>query len=504
MPSNTSVGFFGKLPSNGDFIQRRVAQGFLDIWDPWLQECVHGSRQALQESWLSTYLTSPVWRFILGDAVCGSGAYAGILVPSVDRVGRYFPMTVVAQVEIDSNPLLLATRYSSWFDALESLVVNALETQDVDLESFDAQVLDTARYLTGKFDTVEHRLRELFDLSRFPLQAEHWRAPLAGAGSLQDAINAFAFAQLSAQLRPLSLWWTQGSENLEPSWLTLRGLPTAQHYGAMLDGKWTRDGWRDLGELSGMELPSDPHHAEPVADSIEHADTLAELRATYPDVQLSAIEINKAAFILRPEIGLWAVAATGADESPDAVRMIADAFQQLGPATTLTAAVETMRQTLADIQGRLRQLDARDVQRIESHADLAVMCVSGAECALLSGGNVQKLRIRARALEQFEEFYDTRLPAGEAGSLMELLSPERETAPRIGSANFTGLRICYERLRREDIWILCATAPIAMRNLELVVGAAASGLPLNAKVVADMIGSGVSSIGVIPLITLEA
>src|SRR6202035_4615548 len=141
MPSNASVGVFGKLPSNGDFLQRRVPQAFLDVWDPWLQECVHASRESLQEAWLPAYLTSPVWRFVLPEAICGSGAYAGILAPSVDRVGRYFPMTIVTQVDVDANPLDFALQRRSWFDALESLLVTAVGEAEVDLEWFDAQVI---------------------------------------------------------------------------------------------------------------------------------------------------------------------------------------------------------------------------------------------------------------------------------------------------------------------------------------------------------------------------
>src|SRR5262249_51991550 len=91
-----NVGFYGKLPCRGDFLQRRAPQDFVDVWDAWLQEGLHESRQRLQEAWLNTYLTGRVWRFVLSAGVCGSGVYAGVLVPSVDRVGRYFPLTLIA------------------------------------------------------------------------------------------------------------------------------------------------------------------------------------------------------------------------------------------------------------------------------------------------------------------------------------------------------------------------------------------------------------------------
>src|SRR5258708_39860674 len=89
------VGFFGKLPSHGDFVRRRVADDFVAGWDAWLQRCLAQSRETLGDAWLDTYLTSPVWRFALAPTVCGAAAVAGILVPRVGRVGRYFPLTLV-------------------------------------------------------------------------------------------------------------------------------------------------------------------------------------------------------------------------------------------------------------------------------------------------------------------------------------------------------------------------------------------------------------------------
>ncbi|MFW8696321.1 type VI secretion system-associated protein TagF, partial [Mesorhizobium japonicum] len=65
-------------------------------WDLWLQAGLRHSRELLRERWLETYLNSPIWHFSLGAEVCGRAAMAGVLMPSVDRVGRYFPLTLAA------------------------------------------------------------------------------------------------------------------------------------------------------------------------------------------------------------------------------------------------------------------------------------------------------------------------------------------------------------------------------------------------------------------------
>jgi type VI secretion system protein ImpM len=97
-------GWHGKLPSLGDFASRRLGPEFVAPWDGWLAAGLHALRGSAPEHWLQHYLTSPSWRFLLQPGVLpggGSGtapgaqAWAGVLVPSVDRVGRYFPLTLV-------------------------------------------------------------------------------------------------------------------------------------------------------------------------------------------------------------------------------------------------------------------------------------------------------------------------------------------------------------------------------------------------------------------------
>ena len=68
------VGFYGKLPSHGDFLRRRVSDAFVDAWDAWLRECLAASRTALGDRWLDVYLTSPAWRFVCAAGACGPTA----------------------------------------------------------------------------------------------------------------------------------------------------------------------------------------------------------------------------------------------------------------------------------------------------------------------------------------------------------------------------------------------------------------------------------------------
>lgn len=123
----TAPGIFGKLPWLGDFVVQRLPRGFVEPWDAWLQDGLAASRAALGDAWLDRYRTAPVCRFVLPARVAGPPV-AGLFLPSVDRVGRYFPLTLALPLDSEPAPDLPAGA-ASWFDALESVALAALEEE---------------------------------------------------------------------------------------------------------------------------------------------------------------------------------------------------------------------------------------------------------------------------------------------------------------------------------------------------------------------------------------
>lgn len=87
------AGWYGKLPSLGDFASRRLPPEFVEPWDHWLAEGL-AQWQSRDPEWLTHYLSGPSWRFVLAPGVITEAAWAGTLMPSVDRVGRYFPLCI--------------------------------------------------------------------------------------------------------------------------------------------------------------------------------------------------------------------------------------------------------------------------------------------------------------------------------------------------------------------------------------------------------------------------
>jgi type VI secretion system protein ImpM len=120
-------GVFGKLPALGDFLRMDLPQGFIDPWDRWLQEGLLASKSALADRWQDCYFSAPIWRFNLSAGLLGAAPVMGVMMSSVDRVGRQFPLTLAAPMP-DGNPALLDHFLSvPTFEALDDIALAALE-----------------------------------------------------------------------------------------------------------------------------------------------------------------------------------------------------------------------------------------------------------------------------------------------------------------------------------------------------------------------------------------
>jgi type VI secretion system protein ImpM len=123
---NAAIGFYGKIPARGDFVHAGLPRTFTDPWDDWMQRMVGASRSALGQDWLPAWLEAPVWRFVLSPGICGPDAAIGLWVPSVDSVGRYFPLTVAAVASAaDSRGLMREA--GGFLTAAEWVARDALE-----------------------------------------------------------------------------------------------------------------------------------------------------------------------------------------------------------------------------------------------------------------------------------------------------------------------------------------------------------------------------------------
>lgn len=88
---------FGKIPALGDFFRLGATPDFVTPWDGWLQTTLLTAAGALGERFEECYMSAPIWRFAVPPGVAGNQGLVGVLMPSIDRVGRRFPLTLLAQ-----------------------------------------------------------------------------------------------------------------------------------------------------------------------------------------------------------------------------------------------------------------------------------------------------------------------------------------------------------------------------------------------------------------------
>jgi len=197
MDGEALIGWYGKLPSLGDFAQRRLPTHFVETWDDWLARGLADWRKRDGDAWLDRYLNGPSWRFVLMPGVLGGddAAWAGVLMPSVDRVGRYFPLTLAQQL---APPAAMATQLDallSWLQRLDDLAVDALH-DDWSVEQLEQEL----RRLGGL------QLQLDADLRSPELALDAPTLELRVPSSLPSMFAGLARAQVQRQLHGKALW----------------------------------------------------------------------------------------------------------------------------------------------------------------------------------------------------------------------------------------------------------------------------------------------------------
>ncbi|GAB1269905.1 type VI secretion system-associated protein TagF [Aurantivibrio infirmus] len=242
-PDSESCGMFGKIPQQADFISHHLPTEFTEYWHGWLQSSLSVSKEQLGDTWLDYYLTSPVWRFAIMPNIITSQAISGVLMPSVDEVGRYFPLSIA---HIGNHQVWAANLHGEeWYQSLENVALHALN-ENVPYSDF-----------VGHFEALEP--------ARFEAMPKYQALSSVHSNNRNQAImkpencsaNNLALSLLANAYKRLlgnhSLWWTEGSEQVDPCLIISADLPDAGQFAAMLDGDWQKWGWSQELILSDTE-----------------------------------------------------------------------------------------------------------------------------------------------------------------------------------------------------------------------------------------------------------
>jgi type VI secretion system protein ImpM len=217
-------GFIGKIPSQGDFVHRRLPWEFIDCWDAWLQDGISAAREALDERWLESYLVAPVWRFLLGEGICAGHAWLGLWFPSVDRVGRHFPLTVAVPIAPRQAHPALLLRLDGWLTAVEEAALAALDPR-LPLEQLDARLKDLTCALPTDLPAPGSRHQD-------EAVRVHLLDPSRGLDELAALLDQAPAGQATA------CWHTWGTERVPATCVISERLPDKRHFAAYLTGDW--------------------------------------------------------------------------------------------------------------------------------------------------------------------------------------------------------------------------------------------------------------------------
>jgi type VI secretion system protein ImpM len=402
MNTAITVGFYGKLPMLGDFVGRRVPERVVETWDAWLQQAVAASRTSLAERWLELYLTAPMWRFFAHPGVLAEQAVAGVMFPSVDRVGRYFPFTVFATLPADTVGLIVADRCAGWFERVEDLVLAQLEEENRDVEDFEKALSATGPILESALAAVSRSAWRTGFPDANGASPDHLHLPLGEQLDVgPTALTWLDQSLVRANSAPV-YWWTGGSNVVSPCWLVTRGLPDPLAFSSMLAGDWHEWPWTSFEARAAEAAPTSPLHMESAG-------------STHPG---KLRDENQDAFVSRPEDGLWAVAdgMGGHAEGQVASQMVRDALTAVGPRSSLAESIKAVRDALDGVNEYLHSMSLRRVNPVVSGTTVVAMLVRGTRGVCLWAGDSRLYRLRDAALEQLTADHSEAEEAAEASA----------------------------------------------------------------------------------------
>jgi type VI secretion system protein ImpM len=210
-------GFFGKVPARGDFVSRRVPAALAKTWEEFLSRLVVDARAQLAEDWEEEWLIAPLWHFVLGRQICPPAGAAGVLMASVDRVGRLYPFTIIGPAA--PGVPHQGGAWTPWNEAIEALSLDALE------DDFDPDTFDVALASVGPPAMWEGP----------STRAGHWRLDFSDGAPAEPA-DILDDSALRAPGPDQSVWFSGGSDLVAPMHLRCLGLPDAETAVAMISG----------------------------------------------------------------------------------------------------------------------------------------------------------------------------------------------------------------------------------------------------------------------------
>lgn len=223
--SAQAPGWFGKIASLGDFASRRLPDEWVHAVDGWLSQSLRSSQEVLGEHWLPVYLGAPVWRFAWGPQVVDGHWWFGVLMPSCDKVGRYFPLVVAQARSAPPDDRIGLDHLDLWWTELARAVLGTLEEAST-VEAFESALHDLPPWPGARGGALPAvTLAELGE-----------RFALPPGAALSDVVHGLASAGLRQRLSGHGFWWPWRTDAESGRCLVIPHLPPPAAFVHLLEG----------------------------------------------------------------------------------------------------------------------------------------------------------------------------------------------------------------------------------------------------------------------------
>ncbi|WP_413650328.1 type VI secretion system-associated protein TagF [Pantoea sp. B65] len=192
---STAIIWFGKLPSAGDFLQRRFPEELINQWTHWFQVGLMNWQQNSEERQASGrhFHHAPVWNFVVPPMLGSQLIQMGCLLPACDSIGRHYPICAQRIFTPAQWSAQMLTMAGEWYQRLGSTVLQAVR------DGFSAEQLDQALLsIPAPLDPAAERRSDILDV--------------IGYG---DGVTSLSWKQVSDCFDPqryTSFWWSNQTD----------------------------------------------------------------------------------------------------------------------------------------------------------------------------------------------------------------------------------------------------------------------------------------------------
>ena len=467
--ASVPLGFFGKIPAVGDFVQRNLSVGFVEKWDHWLQNGLYVAHQEMLENWSEVYLTSPIWRFILSPGVIDAHSYVGVMIPSIDSAGRYFPLTVVTAISETYIGRVWSAEANHWFEAVEALMLSVLE-KTLPLDVFNQELQSLPASWADKKQCSSSKPSPFVCI-----ELDHvYAAPAVLAGMWVEQFARSDHGQ--------TFWWSAGSDLVSPALLVSRDLPDKHHFSALFNGKWkdhqwALDSWQKDGPTQAplVSEVQDDLLSDPVVDhgaALEQLLVMPQNPITEANVRSVGLthtgnvrKINQDAFIELEGAGVWVVAdgMGGHLNGERASRLIVEAVSWVTPRLSIDETVEELSLRLANVNQTL--MDERygdSSQESICGSTVVAMIIKKNFFSVVWAGDSRLYLLRDGVLRTVTHDHSLQEESG-------VSVPRNIITRAVGAAEHLELDVITEPLQKGDRLMLCSDGVYGeLRDEEIV------------------------------------